>query len=195
MKNISPFAPSSYKITPKVFKSWINILKKVNKSVLWLSPMSKKAQDNLKQYAMDQGIEKNRIIFSERMKLNSEHLKRFSLADLFLDTFPYNAHSTAIDSIWAGVPIVTLTGKSFASRVGASLLNTLNLKNLISYDFLSYEEKAIELATDPSKLRIIKSKLTKNKIKKILFNTNLYVRNIELAFKSLFKNYLKNKEL
>ena len=120
----------------------MNILKKVNKSVLWLSPMSKKAQNNLKQYAFDQGIEKNRLIFSKRMKLNSEHLKRLSLANLFLDTFPYNAHSTAIDSIWAGVPIVTLTGKSFTSRVVASLLNTLNLKYLISYNLDSYAKKS-----------------------------------------------------
>ena len=129
------------------------------------------------------------------MKLNSEHLKRLSLANLFLDTFPYNAHSTAIDSIWAGVPIVTLTGKSFTSRVVASLLNTLNLKYFISYNLDSYEKKAVELATNPNKLRILKTKLKKNKIKKILFNTKLYVRNIEVAFKSLFDNYLQNKDL
>lgn len=186
---------NSYKITPKVFNSWMNILKKVNKSVLWLSPMSMKAQDNLKQYAIDQGIEKNRLIFSKKMKLNSEHLRRFSLANLFLDTFPYNAHSTAIDSIWAGVPIVTLTGKSFTSRVVASLLNTLNLNDLISNDFDSYEKKAIELATNPSKFRILKTKLEKNKIKNILFNTKLYTHNIEIAFKSLFENYLQNKDI
>ena len=186
---------NSYKINPKIFKSWMNILKKVNKSVLWLSPMSKKARNYLRQYAIDQGIDKDRLIFSKNMKLNSEHLRRFSLANLFLDTFPYNAHSTAIDSIWAGVPIVTLTGKSFTSRVVASILNTLNLKNLISYDFVSYEKKAIELATNPNKLRILKTKLKKDKIKKTLFNTKLYTHNIEIIFKSLFENYLQNKDI
>ena len=185
---------NNFKISKEIFISWMNILTKVNDSVLWLSPMNSLAKSNIYKEAKNMGIENNRIIFSERIELHSEHLARLKLADLFLDTYPYNAHSTAIDAISASVPIVTLTGNSFASRVGASLLNALNLPELISYDLDTYEKIAIELATNIKEIKSIKNHLTNNEFAKILFNPKLFTKNIEEAYQAIYKNFLNGKE-
>ncbi len=158
---------NAYKISPDIFTCWIKILKKVKGSVLWLSSMNLPAKQNLCKKAEIMGVSKERLIFAKRMENHIDHLSRLSLADLFLDTYPYNAHSTAIDFLSAGVPIITLQGESFTSRVVSSLLNVLDLNDLITNSYNSYEDKAIKIAMNKDEMNFIKNKLTQEKIKKI----------------------------
>ena len=131
----------------------MNILK-VDNSVLWILKSNEIASKNLKKEA-EKGIDEGRIIFADFLP-NDEHLKRISLADVFLDTYPYNAHTTASDAIRMGIPIITLTGNSFASRVGASILSSVNIKELITYNQKDYEEVSISLGMKPEKLPLLK---------------------------------------
>jgi protein O-GlcNAc transferase len=146
---------NNYKILPEIFASWMRILNYVDGSVLWLFQDNSWVAENLKKEAKKQGITPNRLVFAERLPL-SEHLARHRQADLFLDTFPYNAHTTASDALWAGLPVLTLMGESFASRVAASLLNAIGLPELITSSQEEYEALAIELALNPKKLADIK---------------------------------------
>ena len=120
----------------------------------------------------------------------ADHFARHKCADLFIDTFPYGAHTTCSDSLWAGLPIVTLMGKSFASRVGGSLLNAINLEELITTTEKEYEELIIELANNSYRLKKIRNKIHKNKFTKPLFNTKLYTKNIELAYTKIYEKHL-----
>ena len=129
------------------------------------------------------------MIFAKRTDL-STHLERHLHADLFLDTFPYNAHTTASDSLWAGLPILTCSGRSFASRVSASLLNSCGLSNFTTYSFADYENKAIELANNPEIIKNAKDFLKNNNKKSPLFNSNLFTMNLEKAYLAVYKNYL-----
>ena len=181
----------NYKITPDVYDIWMRLLKKVDGSVLWLLKNSDIGINNLKKEARKRGVDPNKIIFAERMAM-PEHLARHKLADLFIDTFPYTAHTTCSDALWAGLPVITRIGESFASRVGASLLYAIGLEELITKTKTEYENLAIKLATESGILKNIKNKLEKNKIKKPLFNTQLYTSNIETAYKKLYKNYHSN---
>jgi len=185
---------NSYKISPQIFSKWMSILKQVNDSVLWLSEMNHVAKNNLYIEAQKFGIKKTRIIFAKKMELNSEHLSRYKLADLFLDTYPYNAHTTATDALWTGVPLITLAGDSFASRVAASLLSTLDLPEMITYNLESYEKLAVQLATNNKKLKSIRNKLAQNKVKKPLFNSKLFTKNIEKAYQTIYNNYVKKNK-
>ena len=126
------------KITPDIFDIWMRILKTVDKSILWLLEDDSIAVKNLRKEAKKRKIDPKRIIFAKRMTL-ADHFARHKCADLFIDTFPYGAHTTCSDSLWAGLPIVTLMGKSFASRVGSSLLNAINLEELITTTEKEYE--------------------------------------------------------
>ena len=181
----------NYKITPDVYDIWMKLLKKIDGSVLWLMKNSEKVTENLKKEAIKRNIKSNRIIFAEKMPL-AEHLARHKLADLFIDTFPYNAHTTCSDALWSGLPVITRMGESFASRVGASLLSAIELKELITKSEKEYEKLAIKLATNPKLLNKIKNKLKKNKVLKPLFNTKLYTSNIELAYTKIYNNYYSN---
>ncbi len=181
----------NYKITPDVYDIWMKLLKKIDGSVLWLMKNSEKATENLKKEAIKRNIKSNRIIFAEKMPL-AEHLARHKLADLFIDTFPYNAHTTCSDALWSGLPVITRMGESFASRVGASLLSAIELNELITKSEKEYEKLAIKLATNPKLLNKIKNKLKKNKVLKPLFNTKLYTSNIELAYTKIYNNYYSN---
>ncbi len=184
---------NSYKISPEIFAIWLKILKLVKESVLWLSYMTLTARQNLYKEAEAMGIAKERLIFANKMEKHSDHLSRLSFADLFLDTYPYNAHSTAIDFLSMGVPIITLKGETFASRVGASLLKSLELLDLITNSFDAYEKKAVELATNSKEFTIVKNKLRENKAKKILFNTVRFTRNIEKGYEAAYENYINKK--
>ncbi|WP_347986943.1 tetratricopeptide repeat protein [Methylomonas sp. AM2-LC] len=175
-----------FKITPYVFASWMRILQAVPGSVLWFSP-NPEAETNLKQAAEQQGISGERLLFSQRLPSIAEHLARHQLADLFLDTLPYNAHATAMDALWAGLPVLTCAGESFASRVAASLLSALGLPELIVYTPQAYEEQAIELALQPEKLAKLKAKLAENRLNAALFDTERYTRNLEAAFIAMHK--------
>ena len=179
---------ASYKISPSMFDSWCRILQKVDGSVFWLFEGNPTAKENLIKEANRRGIDSNRLIFSGRIE-NSEHLARQSLADLFLDTFPYNAHTTSSDALWAGLPVLTLAGQSFASRVSASLLTAIGLPELITQSQEEYESLAIELATNSDKLLSIKNQLKSNLLIKPLFDSQLFTRHIEAAYAEVYQRY------
>ena len=169
---------NNYKITPETFDSWMRILKAVEGSVLWLIQDNVPAEENLKAEALKRGISSDRIIFAQRLPL-PEHLARHKIADLFLDTLPYNAHTTASDALWAEVPVLTLLGNTFPGRVAASLLNAVGLAELVTHTPQAYEQRAIELARDPLALRAIQDRLVENRLTKPLFDTVLFTQDLE----------------
>jgi predicted O-linked N-acetylglucosamine transferase (SPINDLY family) len=179
---------NNFKITPNTFDGWMRILKAVKNSILWLLEDNPIAALNLQKEAKIRGIDPKRLIFAKRMIL-SDHLARHQVADLFLDTLPYNAHTTASDSLWAGLPVLTCMGESFPSRVSASLLNAIELPELITTTQEQYEIKAIELATNPEKLKDIKKKLERNKLTTALFDTPRFTKHIEAAYKQMYERY------
>jgi predicted O-linked N-acetylglucosamine transferase (SPINDLY family) len=180
---------NSYKLTPHVFDSWVRILNAVEGSVSWLFEDNQIAVINLRKEAEKRGLDPRRLVFAKRVKLLDHHLARHRVADLFLDTLPYNAHTTASDALWAGLPVLTCMGESYASRVAASLLKSIGLPELITTDQVSYESLAIELATDPVKLRIIRDKLAANRLTTPLFDTPLFTRHIEDAYTEMYERY------
>ena len=180
-----------YKILPDVFACWMRILNAVEGSVLWLSDTNNFASDNLLKEAQKKGIDKDRIIFAPQLPSRSDHLNRIQLADLFLDTSPFNAHTTASDALRMGLPLLTCIGESFVSRVAASLLKTIKLPELIVTNHDEYEALAIQLGRNTQELKVIKEKLLKNIENEALFNTPLYTRNIENAYIQMYKNYYK----
>ena len=179
---------NNYKILPATFEGWIRILRAVEGSVLWLLQDNSWAVENLKKEAEKQGVAPDRLVFAERLPL-PEHLARHRQADLFLDTFPCNAHTTTSDALWAGLPVLTLMGRSFASRVAASLLNAIGLPQLITFTQKEYEALAIELATNPKKLVDIKLKLARNRLNAPLFDTPLFTKNLEAAYIKMMEQY------
>ena len=179
---------STYKITPSTFEGWMRILKQVEDSVLWLYVNHESAVNNLKKAALSNGVDDQRLIFANYMS-NEDHLNRIQLADLFIDTFPYNAHTTTSDALRMGLPVLTRRGESFASRVAASLLNAIHLPELITASQENYESLAILLATHPEKLMIIKNKLAHNRARTPLFNTKLFARHIESAYLAMYDRY------
>jgi predicted O-linked N-acetylglucosamine transferase (SPINDLY family) len=173
-----------YKITPPVFDSWMRILAAVPGSVLWLFEDNPVAPVNLRKEAAARGIDPGRLIFAARVP-PSDHLARLSMADLFLDTRPYNAHTTASDALWAGLPVLTSPGGTFASRVAASLLTAIGLPDLITTTMEAYETTAIALATQPGRPNEIKTKLAAHRLTTPLFDTERYTRNLEAAFAAM----------
>jgi protein O-GlcNAc transferase len=179
---------NNYKISPTEFDIWMRLMAKVEGSVLWLLKSNKWTENNLKKEAESRGISGDRVIFAERLD-NSEHLARHRFADLFLDTFNYNAHTTASDALWAGLPLVTKLGKGFAARVAGSLLNAVDLPELITETEEDYEALILKLATNPTKLAKIKEKLANNRLNQPLFNTELYTRHLENGYQQAYQNY------
>jgi predicted O-linked N-acetylglucosamine transferase (SPINDLY family) len=172
---------NNYKITPEVFDIWMRLLEKVKGSVLWLRESNPAASVNLRHEAELRGVDTARIIFAPRLPV-AVHLARHQLADLFLDTLPYNAHTTAADALWAGLPVLTRSGESFASRVAGSLLQAVGLPELITDTPEAYEALALELATNQDKLDDIKARLKQNRNTCPLFNTDRFRRHIEAAY-------------
>ena len=172
---------NNYKILPPTFDGWMRILQAVEGSVLWLFEDSETAARNLRQEAQARGVAPDRLVFAKRLPL-AEHLARHRLADLFLDTLPYNAHTTASDALWAGLPLLTRAGRSFASRVAASLLSAVGLPELITHDQATFEARAIELARDPVQLAGIRDKLRSQGPVSPLFDARLFARHIESAY-------------
>lgn len=175
---------NNYKITPNIFDNWMNILKRVPESVLWLLKSNESSALNLKKEALKKNVDPERIIFASPMP-NDEHLNRLRLADLFLDTFPYNSHTTASDIVRMGIPIVTLMGNSFASRVCASILKTLGIPELITHDNNDYENLAVELALDKKKIIKFKNLISVAAKKSKLFDSNNFTKNLENLYLSL----------
>jgi predicted O-linked N-acetylglucosamine transferase (SPINDLY family) len=179
---------NNYKILPTIFASWMRILQSVEGSVLWLLQDNLLCAKNLKDMAKNHGVSEARLIFAERTSV-PEHLARHRQADLFLDTFPYNAHTTASDSLWSGLPVLTLKGKSFASRVASSLLSAINLPELITSSPEEYEALAIELATNPQRLATLRQALAENRTTTPLFNTPLFTKHLESAYLKMYERY------
>jgi len=175
---------NSYKITPLIFKSWMNILRKCEASVLWILQDKELGRQNLWKEAETEGVDKERIIIAGRIPLK-DHLKRLEFIDLFLDTFPYNAHTTASESIRAGVPILTLKGKSFPSRVASSILANVGLENLIVLNLEDYETKAISLAKNYKEVENLKKHLAQEKNLSKLFNSKVYTQDLEKIYKKI----------
>jgi predicted O-linked N-acetylglucosamine transferase (SPINDLY family) len=178
---------NTYKILPEVFDRWMRILSRTGNSVLWLHRADATVAGNLRREAVRRGIDGGRLIFADRTESLAEHLARLRAADLFLDTFPYNAHATALDALWAGVPLLTYSGESFASRVAASLLRTVGLPELIASSPSQYEEKAAELAADPARLGQLRRKLAMRDTP--LFDTEHYTRNLEAAYEMIYERH------
>ena len=180
---------NEYKFNAQVLDSWSRILLAVENSVFWIPENNEHFKTNITTEFERRGICSSRIIFSKRIELMADHLARYSLADIFLDTYPYNAHTTAVDSLKSGVPVITLIGQSFASRVAASLLNAIGMPELITISQNSYENLAIELAKNPQKLLEIKQKLLNNSFTTPLFDTPRFTKNLEAAYSKMYSNY------
>ena len=172
---------ASYKITAEEFDVWMRVLHKTPRSVLWLMKPHATAQKNLTNEAKKRGINADRLIFAETLPI-SEHLARHNLADLFLDTFNAGAGATASDALWTNLPIVTKSGKGFATRVAGSLLKGLNLPELITHTTDEYENLILELALNNYRLAQVRKKLEANRLTKPLFNTELSTRHLEDGF-------------
>jgi protein O-GlcNAc transferase len=176
----------SHKLGAASFEVWMRLLARIDGSVLWLSHMNDCAMDNLRRDAATRGIDPARVIFAPRLDRIEDHLARHRLADLFLDTLPYNAHSTAIDALWAGLPVVTCTGSAFAGRVGASLLKAVGMPELVTASLDDYEALAAALASDTSRLQAIRARLEQNRSTHPLFDMNRLCRHIEAAYRTMW---------
>ena len=179
-----------FKLTPEVFAVWMKLLSRHPDSVLWLPHTNSAGAANLRMEAAARGIDHRRLVFAQRMESLPEHLARIRAADLFLDTFPYNAHTTAMDALWAGVPVLTCSGESFASRVAGSLLRAVGLPQLITRSWSEYEELASSLVTDPERLRQLRSTLAQNRTTSSLFDTARYTRSLEAAYEAIYEHHL-----
>lgn len=176
---------SAYKITPEVFTIWMRLLSEVDGSILWLSATNDRATANLRREAETRGISAERLVFAPRTEHNEDHLARIRAADLFLDTWPYNAHATACDALGAGLPILTCIGSTFAGRVAASLLNAAGLPELISNSPAGYQELALKLARDPDLLAQIRGRLAKHRDSQPLFDAGRFTRHLEAAYMTM----------
>ena len=179
---------NNYKITPAVFDIWMRLLTKVPGSVLWLLEDNDRVASNLRKEASARGIAPERLVFAPRMRL-PEHLARHRAADLFLDTLPCNAHTTASDALWAGLPVLTCMGEAFAARVAGSLLHAMGLPELVTEELPQYEQLAFELACDPNKLAQLREKLQANRLTTPLFDTARFTRHLESAYQSMMTRY------
>jgi len=183
---------NSWKITPRIFKLWIQLLFSVEGSVLWFPEFSPLAIKNLKEECLKLGMNQDRLIFSSREIQRDDHKEKIKLADVFLDCFPYGAQSTASDFLRAGVPIVTLCGHSFSNRVGFSLLTSLNLTELVTYSELDYKNLAIKLANNSEYFKKIKTKLIKNVKNSSIYDISKYTMSIESGYHKVYDRYHNN---
>ncbi|MDZ4852100.1 MAG: tetratricopeptide repeat protein [Pirellulaceae bacterium] len=184
---------NNQKLTRSMFVLWMRILRSVPGSVLWLPEWNSIAVANLRREAIANGIDPSRLVFATHMNI-AEHAARHRLADLSLDTFPYNGHATAGISLRMGVPIVTLTGETFASRVAGSLLNTLGLPELITYREAEYEALAIRLAREPEELANLRAKLARQRDLSSLFDGRVFAKNVEQAYRFMVAQKLEDSE-
>ena len=183
---------NNYKITSSEFDIWMRLLNKVEGSVLWLRPSNKWAELNIKKEAQKRKVDPERIVFAGKVPMD-EHLARHKLADLFMDTFAFNAHSTATEALWAGLPVVTKTGQGFAARVAGSLLKAVGLPELVTESEEAYEALALDLAKHPERLAQIKVKLEANRLTQPLFDTKQYTKHLENGYQQVYQNYLDGK--
>jgi predicted O-linked N-acetylglucosamine transferase (SPINDLY family) len=184
---------SAYKLTPQTFDSWMRILKQVDGSVLWLLESLGSYTENLRREAEARGVSGDRLIFAADIPTD-QHLARMSLADLFLDGLPYNAHTTGSDALWAGVPLITRTGTAFPGRVAASLLTAAGLSELVTDSAEEFEALAVKLASDPKALKKLRAKLAKNRQTCALFDTGRFRKTIEQAYQTMWDRWLAGEK-
>ena len=185
---------NSYKLTPQMFDIWMRLLREIDGSVLWLSVGNQTARANLRGEARERQVSPERLIFAERAAERERHLARLALADLHLDTVPYNAHSTASDALWVGVPLITCMGKGFAARVAGSMLTCIGMEELIARDLADYETIALGLAKSPERLAAIRGKLAANREITPLFDMARLARHIESAYETMWQRHRSGAE-
>lgn len=179
-------------IAPPIFDIWMRLLEKIPESVLWLLKGNDWSEANLRKEGAARDIDPERIVFAPHRPL-PDHLARYRLADLFLDTLPYNPHTTASDALWVGLPVLTCLGKCFAARVAGSLLEAVGLAVLITTDLASYETHALKLAHEPQLLAGYAKRLAENRISYSLFDCERFTRNMEAAYMSMWRRWQDGK--
>ena len=184
---------NSYKFSPAMFDVWMRLLAAVEHSVLWLPEANETARRNLAREAEMRGVLAERLIFAPYVNDPAAHLARLSLGDLFLDTLPYNAHSTASDALWAGLPVLTTPGGSFAGRVAASLLRAAGLPELVAESVQAYEDRALRLAREPALLAELRLKLSRNRTRCPLFDTKQFTRHLEAAYAGMIDRHRRGQ--
>ncbi|MCS5583992.1 MAG: tetratricopeptide repeat protein, partial [Pseudomonadales bacterium] len=184
---------NNYKITPREFDIWMRLLNQVEGSVLWLRRSNQWSEGNLKKEAQARGIDPDRVIFADKCGY-SEYLARLTKADLFLDTFNYNAGAVANDALWCGLPVLTHQGQSYVARMASSLLTAIDMPELIATTEADYEQLALDLATTPKKLKSLKAKLARNKDNTPLFNTEQFTSNLETAYTEMYKRVVSGEK-
>jgi predicted O-linked N-acetylglucosamine transferase (SPINDLY family) len=184
---------NSYKIKPSIFDIWMRLLREVGGSVLWLSSTSAATETNLRREAAARGVDSSRLVFASRVERPEDHLARYRVADLFLDTLPFNAQTTACDALWAGLPVVTRLGETFVGRVAASVLSAVGLPELITHSAEDYEALALKLARDPVLLGEIKAKLARNRVTYPLFNSERFTRHFEAACTTMWETWQRGE--
>ena len=182
-----------YKIAAPVFDVWMRLLAQVPGSVLWLSDMNDLAQANLRRVAAARGVAPDRIVFAPYAVRTEDYLARQRAADLFLDTLPYNAHSTTCDALFAGLPVVTCSGSTFPGRVAASMLKAAGLPELVTHNLDDYEALALRLAADPALLSSLRRKLADNRATCALFDGERFCRGIEAAYTTMWDRYRRGE--
>ncbi|HEY8353469.1 MAG TPA: tetratricopeptide repeat protein [Methylophilaceae bacterium] len=182
----------SFKITEQIFDLWMDILRETPSSVLWLLECNSIANRNLQRAAEARGVSAQRLIFAPRVPI-ADHLARHRLADLFLDTLPYNAHTTASDALWMGLPLLTCSGTTFAGRVAGSLLHALGMHELICHDLEEYRSKALQLATDRERLAAIRQRLEHGRAQSPLFDTERFARDLEQRYHEVWQSFLRRQ--
>jgi predicted O-linked N-acetylglucosamine transferase (SPINDLY family) len=182
-----------FKITPQMFDVWMRLLGQVPGSVLWLLADNAWVEGNLRREAAARGVDPNQLVFAARQPL-PQHLARHRLADLFLDTVPYSAHTTASDALWAGLPALTLAGRGFAARVAASLLRAVGLPELVTSNLAEYGQSALQLASRPDELHALRRRLEEARNGSVLFNTDRTRRDIEAAYLQMWDIHLRGEQ-
>ena len=176
-----------YKIAPHVFNVWMNLLREVPGSVLWLMSRSPLSQENLRKEATARGVDPDRLVFAQRVPRVEDHLARYRQADIFLDTHPYNAHTTCADALMAGLPVVTCMGGAFPSRVAGSLLHAAGIPELVTSSLADYEALALQLARDPARLAAVKAKLAATRASTALCDADAFTRNLEAIYTAMWR--------
>jgi predicted O-linked N-acetylglucosamine transferase (SPINDLY family) len=184
---------NSSKILPATFDVWMRLLREIPDSVLWLPQYNPAEPRHLKREAAARGIAPERLVFAKLTATPEQYLARMALADLFLDTLPYNAHSTAVDALWAGVPVLTVQGTAFAGRVAASALNAIGMPELVTRSAGEYEATALRLARDPAALAGMRAKLKRNRDSCALFDTPRRCRDLESAYIRMWERWQRGE--
>jgi predicted O-linked N-acetylglucosamine transferase (SPINDLY family) len=183
---------SSYKISPAIFDIWMRLLRRVPESVLWLVGETAEVRNNLRREAQARGVDQRRLVFAQ-LRPYSKHLSRLRLADLFLDTLPFNAGATASDALWAGLPLLTCAGDAYAGRMAGSLLTAAGLPELITYDLDRYESRALQLVSHRSELAALRDRLVRNRRHCALFDTKRFRLHLESAYVQMWERHQRGE--